>query len=81
MQVLAVREGVDHLVIWTVIQARLGSTRLPRKVLLPFGDGLLIDQVVKRAGELGPPVCLAIPRGDEELARKCIGREIGRAHV
>ncbi len=44
-------------------------------MLLPFGDGLLIDQVVKRAGELGPPVCVAIPKGDTELARKCIGRE------
>jgi spore coat polysaccharide biosynthesis protein SpsF len=61
--------------IWTVIQARLGSTRLPRKVLLPFGGGLLIDAVVERASQLGYPVALAIPSGDVELARKCIGRE------
>jgi spore coat polysaccharide biosynthesis protein SpsF (cytidylyltransferase family) len=60
--------------VWTVIQARLGSTRLPRKVLLPFGDGLLIDAVYERAAQLGPPVALAIPRDDAELARKCIGR-------
>ena len=60
--------------IWTIIQARLGSTRLPRKVLLPFGDRLLIDAVYARAAQLGPPVALAIPREDRELARACIGR-------
>lgn len=60
--------------IWTVVQARLGSSRLPRKILYPLGERQLIDHVVDRAAQLGPPVCLAIPEGDQELARVCIGR-------
>jgi spore coat polysaccharide biosynthesis protein SpsF (cytidylyltransferase family) len=61
-------------VIWTVIQARLGSRRFPRKVLAPFGDGLLIDAVHERAVQLGPSVAWAIPREDKDLARSLIGR-------
>lgn len=60
--------------IWTFIQARTGSHRLPRKVLYPLGDGLLIDSVNRRASRLGPPVAWLIPHGDTELAKACIGR-------
>jgi spore coat polysaccharide biosynthesis protein SpsF len=31
-----------------VLQARLGSTRLPRKALLPFGDGTLLESCLRR---------------------------------
>lgn len=31
-----------------VLQARLGSTRLPRKALLPFGEGTLLDSCLRR---------------------------------
>lgn len=63
------------MIIWTVIQARTTSQRLPRKVLLPVGDKLLIDHVFDRAEQLGPPVAVAIPKGDEELAKLCFDRE------
>jgi spore coat polysaccharide biosynthesis protein SpsF len=39
-----------------IVQARMGSSRLPGKVLLPLGDGCLLDYVVDR--------CLAIPLAD-----------------
>lgn len=31
-----------------VLQARLGSTRLPRKALLPFGEGTILDSCLRR---------------------------------
>lgn len=31
-----------------ILQARLGSTRLPRKALLPFGDGTLLESCLRR---------------------------------
>jgi spore coat polysaccharide biosynthesis protein SpsF len=34
--------------IGVVIQARLGSTRLPRKALLPFGSGTLLESALRR---------------------------------
>jgi spore coat polysaccharide biosynthesis protein SpsF len=34
--------------IGVVVQARLGSTRLPGKALLPLGDATLTDQVLRR---------------------------------
>src|SRR5687768_5284335 len=39
-----------------VVQARYGSTRLPGKVLLPLGAGIVLDEVVRR--------CRAIPGTD-----------------
>ena len=33
-----------------VVQARMASTRLPGKVLLPFGPGTVLEQVVDRLG-------------------------------
>ncbi len=32
----------------TVVQARCGSTRLPRKVLLPLGDATILEKMVER---------------------------------
>ncbi len=34
--------------IGVVLQARLGSTRLPRKALLPFGNGTLLESCLRR---------------------------------
>jgi spore coat polysaccharide biosynthesis protein SpsF len=53
-----------------IVQARLGSSRLPRKVLEPIEGRPMIAHVVerlRRSRELAD-VVLAIPEGDDELA-------------
>ena len=50
--------------IGIIIQARLGSTRLPRKVLLPLDGKPVIAHVVDRCLETGFLVVLAIPDGE-----------------
>lgn len=51
-----------------VVQARAGSARLPGKVLLPFGRGSLLEQVVERVGraETRGPVWVATSTGAED---------------
>lgn len=48
-----------------IIQARMTSTRLPGKVLLPLGKGSIIDAVITRveAATGIDHVCVAIPEG------------------
>jgi spore coat polysaccharide biosynthesis protein SpsF (cytidylyltransferase family) len=50
-----------------IVQARYHSTRLPRKMLLPFGDETLIARAVRIARDaFGPEhVVVAIPASDE----------------
>lgn len=43
-------------VLGVVVQARLGSTRLPRKALLPLGGATMTDQVLRRLSRIGAPV-------------------------
>lgn len=52
-----------------VIQARLGSTRLPGKVLLPLGNKPVLQWVVERAQQAGYPVVVACPLKDTEALR------------
>ncbi len=47
-----------------IIQARLGSTRLPRKVLADIGGWPMIRHVVERMGKVGTPVVVACPPDD-----------------
>ena len=47
-----------------VIQARLGSTRLPRKVLLPLGGKPALQHTVERAQATGCKVVVACPTED-----------------
>lgn len=56
-----------------IVQARLSSTRLPRKVLMPFGDEgeTVLDCVMKRCIETGFNVVVAIPDNEPELAEYC----------
>ena len=52
-----------------IIQARLGSTRLPRKALKWLGDQCVIDHVLDRVEEI-PSVdhyVLAVPTGDADI--------------
>lgn len=56
-----------------VIQARLGSQRLPRKALRPIGGRPMILHVIERvhAAAAKLPVICAIPDVDEELGAIC----------
>ncbi len=54
-----------------IVQARAGSTRLPEKVLKPFGGSTLLGYIVRRLARTGPPVWLATsddPRDDRVAA-------------
>lgn len=49
-----------------IVQARMGSARLPGKVMLPLGDRLVIDHVLARAhASHAGPVIVAIPASEE----------------
>ncbi len=53
-----------------IIQARLGSTRLPKKALADIGGWPMIRHVYERMCQVGIPVVVAVPEEDEaELAR------------
>lgn len=57
--------------IWAVIQARIGSTRLPGKALLDIEGKPMLQRVIERTN-LAPllnGVVVAIPEGDESLLR------------
>lgn len=49
-----------------IIQARLGSSRLPRKVLLYLGDRTVLERVYESAKNVAPTI-VAIPSKDLEL--------------
>lgn len=51
-----------------IIQARLGSTRLPGKAFAEVCDGWTVTKMMLRrlAGWLGPPPILAVPAKDED---------------
>lgn len=54
-------ESVTPLI---VIQARLGSKRLPSKVLLPLGGKPVLQHVVERCQKTGYPVVVAVPANE-----------------
>jgi spore coat polysaccharide biosynthesis protein SpsF (cytidylyltransferase family) len=49
-----------------IIQARLNSTRLPRKVLLPLNGGTVLGEVIQRCGRISgiDQVVCAVPASD-----------------
>lgn len=51
-----------------VVQARLSSTRLPRKVLMPLGDRTMLEAIVRRckAATMPEHVVVACPIGEDE---------------
>jgi spore coat polysaccharide biosynthesis protein SpsF len=55
----------------TIVQARMLSTRLPGKVLMPIGDRPMVLHVLERAAEIGEPVVLATSHhpADDPLAK------------
>lgn len=62
---------------YVFVYARLDSSRLPRKALLPLGEERLVDIVMRRASSfgLGPAVLLTTYRNiDDELATYVEGK-------
>ncbi len=57
----------------TLIQARMSSSRLPGKGLLPLGDGLVLDQVVCRAAAFSSQVvvCTSTDPSDDPIRDHC----------
>ncbi len=62
------------MIIYTLVQARLGSTRLPRKVLKDIAGQSMIERVMERAQQIGPPVVVVAP-SDPELSIYCLERD------
>lgn len=56
-----------------VLQARMGSTRLPGKVLLPLGGTTLLGWIVQRLRDLPWPVVIATSdkMQDDDIVRHC----------
>ncbi|MBI5625570.1 MAG: glycosyltransferase family protein [Elusimicrobia bacterium] len=61
--------------VLAIIQARLGSTRLPRKVLLPLEDKAVLEHVAERVGRSrkvsGVLIATTVAAADAELAAFC----------
>lgn len=64
-----------------IIQARMTSTRLPGKVLLPLAGAPLVARVIERARRIPgiDAVCLAIPEGAAHAALGDLARAAGAA--
>lgn len=60
----------NKIKIGIIIQARLGSTRLPRKVLLPIGDISLVNHIVRKFEKSSETTVVATTTSaiDDELA-------------
>ena len=60
-----------------IIQARMGSTRLPGKVLLPLGDKTILEHVVARVGQSarisGLVVATTVGKEDLAIVKLCAG--------
>ena len=58
----------------SLIQARLSSSRLPGKVLLPMGDSTVLDQVIRRARRFSEQVvvCTSVEPDDDPLVAHCL---------
>lgn len=52
-----------------LILVRTNSTRLPRKCFLPFGEGTVIEHLIRRAAHFGfdPVICTTAESSDDEL--------------
>ncbi len=50
--------------IGIIIQARMGSTRLPGKILMPIGGKVLLEHILFRLGRLRHPVTIVLATTD-----------------
>ena len=53
------------------VTVRTSSTRLPNKCLLPFGDGNVLEHVIRRALRYGidPIICTSVDRSDDIIEK------------
>ena len=65
--------------IGAIIQARLGSTRLPNKVLMDIEGKPMLQRVIDRVreSEYIDSIAIAVPSSDQELAQLAMGSGIG----
>lgn len=68
MPLPVIQEGVSGNTT-IIIQARIGSTRLPSKALKAFRGQNVLWHVIKRCDLTGYPVVVAIPDNEPELAK------------
>ncbi len=64
--------------IASLIQARLSSSRLPGKTLLPLGRKTVLDHVIDRAAAFSAQVvvCTSTDSSDDRIARHCAARGV-----
>jgi spore coat polysaccharide biosynthesis protein SpsF len=60
-----------------ILQARLGSRRLPGKVLAPIGSRTILDHCVTRLSTSGLPVIVATTDQPEDDAVERAARRLG----
>jgi len=60
-----------------ILQARMGSSRLPGKVLMPFGKTTLLGWILKRLEHLPWPVVVATSSEDQDKQISAYCRELG----
>ncbi len=66
---------VDSGKVWTVVQARIRSDRMPGKVLATIGGRTMLTRVMGRVERIDYPYCLAIPHADTELAQIALAND------
>jgi len=57
--------------IYGFVTVRLGSSRLPKKCLLPFGEGNVLEHIIRRAKHFGfkPIVCTTTLKEDDAIVK------------
>ncbi len=61
------------------VTVRTSSTRLPAKCLLPFGDGNVLEHVIRRARAFGiePIVCTSVDPSDDVIEKIAASENVG----
>lgn len=67
---------------WAVIQARMGSSRLPGKVMMDIGGKPMLHRVIERTLDAVPNVIVATTWNGEDaiIEQSCLGRYPVRVH-